>query len=144
MAGAKKRVKSGKRVQEATRALGQGETRKSRLSRKATRESREGKSSVVDIGRNNNCMQKEAWISTLRKELLHASVVAPESVHTERRLSIPTVESGSYAVSLPTSTSLSIPDTSMADLSALNDPAAEALPIDAGDHEGQQRKRQRQ
>jgi hypothetical protein len=33
----------GKRVQEATRALGQGETRKSRLRRKATSESREEK-----------------------------------------------------------------------------------------------------
>jgi hypothetical protein len=90
----------------------------------------------VDKGRNNNCMQKEAWTSTLRKELVHASIVASESVHTERRLSIPTVESGSYAVSLPTSTSLSIPDSSMADLSVLNDPAAEPLPIDTGDHEG--------
>ncbi|KAI4854658.1 hypothetical protein E4T44_00003 [Aureobasidium sp. EXF-8845] len=81
-------------------------------------------------------MQKEPWISSLRKELLHASTVRPESVHTERRLSIPTVAPANYAVSLPTSTSLSIPETSMANLSALTDSAADALPIDAGDHEG--------
>ena len=82
-------------------------------------------------------MQQERWMSTLRKELLHASIAPSESVHTNRQLSIPATESINYEVSLPNSTSLSIPETpTMADLSALTDSAAEALPMDAADHEG--------